>query len=112
MRKVSIALFLFAVAAIFQFCSSSKKAAAAAITYEGNVKPVIQASCAPCHIAGQGNKKSLDNYANAVATADDMIARIKKNPTDLGFMPMRHPKLDDATISTFEKWKDGGLKEK
>lgn len=114
MRKVSIALGLFAVAGIFQFCSSSKKAASAAsaVTYEANIKPVIQANCAPCHIAGQGNKKSLDNYANAVATADDTIERIKKNPADPGFMPMRHPKLDDATIATFENWKKGGLKEK
>ncbi len=112
MRKVSIALVLFTTAFIFQFCSSSKKAAVAAITYEGNVKPVIEASCAPCHIAGKGNKKSLDNYAEASTTAEDIIARIQKNPGEHGFMPMRNPKLSDSAIAVFVDWQKTGLKEK
>ena len=115
MRKVSIAIILFVSVSLFQFCSSTKKAAtapAAAITYDGNVKPIIQASCAPCHIAGQGNKKSLDNYADASANADAMISRIQKNPEEPGFMPMRHPKLADSTIAVFVDWKTAGLKEK
>ena len=115
MRKVLIALVLFTTAFIFQFCSSTKKAAVAApaaITYEGNIKPVIEASCAPCHIAGKGNKKSLDNYADAISTADDIIARIQKNPGEHGFMPMRNPKLSDSAIAVFVDWKKSGLKEK
>ena len=112
MRKVSIALGLFTTAFIFQFCSSSKKAAVAPITYESNVKPVIEASCAPCHIAGKGNKKSLDNYAEASTTAEDIIARIQKNPGEHGFMPMRNPKLSDSTIAVFIDWQKSGLKEK
>jgi hypothetical protein len=115
MRKVLTAVILFATVLLFQFCSSSKKAATAApvaITYQANILPVIQATCAPCHIAGKGNKKSLDNYAAASSGADDIIARIQKNPGDHGFMPMRNPKLSDSTIAVFVDWKKSGLLEK
>lgn len=115
MRKVSVALVLFTTAFVFQFCSSSKKAAIAAptaFTYESNVKPVIQSNCAPCHIAGKGNKKSLDNFADASGAAGDIIARIQKNPGEHGFMPMRNPKLSDSTIAVFVDWQKSGLKEK
>jgi hypothetical protein len=113
MRKLSIALILFSTAFVFQFCSSTKKTAAKPLTtYEGNIKFVIQASCAPCHIAGKGNKKPLDNYTNATGAADDMIARIQKNPGDHGFMPVRNPKLSDSAIAVFVDWKNSGLKEK
>ena len=114
MRKVSIVLVLFTTVSLFQFCSSSKKASAApsTATYESNIKPVIQASCAPCHIAGKGNKQSLDNYADATHHADAMIAMNQKTPNEPCFMPMRHPKLADSVIATFVDWKNSGLKEK
>jgi hypothetical protein len=115
MRKLSLALALFAAVLLFQFCSSTKSTTAAApvaVNFEKNIKPVIQATCAPCHIAGQGNKKSLDNYTNAKEFADDIIARIQKNPGERGFMPMRHDKLTDSTIAVFVDWKKAGLLEK
>ena len=112
MRKVAITLTLLATVLMFQFCSSSKKAAApkiAAVTYDANVMPIIQASCAPCHIAGKGNKKPLDNFTDASSVADDIIARIKKSPEERGFMPFKHAKLSDADIATFVAWKATGL---
>jgi cytochrome c553 len=115
MRKLSIALTLITSVTLFQFCSSSKKttaASASVTTYEGNIKPIITASCAPCHIEGKGNKKALDNFANASAEADEMIERIQKNPGDHGFMPMRNAKLADSSIALFVDWKKSGLKEK
>lgn len=115
MRKFSIAIMMFATALVFQYCSSSKKAAAkmpAAVTYQANVMPVIQSSCAPCHIEGKGNKKPLDNYASASSVADDIILRIQKNPGDRGFMPFKHDKLSDSAIVVFVNWKRDGLKEK
>jgi hypothetical protein len=114
MRKVSITFTLLAAVLMFQFCSSSKKATApkvVAITYDSNVKPIIMASCAPCHIAGKGNKKPLDNFTDASSVADDIIARIQKNPEDHGFMPFKHGKLADADIATFVAWKSTGLKQ-
>jgi membrane-bound lytic murein transglycosylase B len=114
MRKVSTTLTLLAAVLMFQFCSSSKKAASkeVAVTYDANVKPVIQSSCAPCHIAGKGNKKPLDNFADASSVADDIIARIQKSPEERGFMPFKHARLSDADIAVFVGWKKTGLKEK
>lgn len=113
MKKVVLFL-LVALGAVFQFCSSSKKAqgAAAKVTYASNVQPIIQNSCSPCHIPPQGRATALHTFETAKAEADDIIARIQRNPGDKGFMPMRHPKLSDSTISVFVKWKEDGLLEK
>ncbi len=103
---------LVALGAGFQFCTSTKKAAETTkVSYAKNVHPIIQASCAPCHIAGQGKAKALNNFEAAKVEVDDMIVRMKKNPDEKGFMPLRHPKLPDATIAVFEQWKADGLVE-
>lgn len=114
MRKLSIAIILVACSFSLQFCSSSKKAAAkpAPVTYEHNIMPVITSSCSPCHIAGKGNKKSLDNYTAASSSIDEIIARIQKTPGEHGFMPAMHPKLSDSTINVFVQWKNAGVLEK
>lgn len=114
MRKVSIGLVLVSIAFIFQYCSSSKKAKATrfVVTYENSVSTIIQENCAPCHIAGKGNKKPLNNYTAASSSIEEIIARTQKNPGERGFMPMMHPKLADSTINLFVQWKTSGLKEK
>jgi mono/diheme cytochrome c family protein len=114
MRKISIGFILIGIALIFQYCNSSKKATSKKFTatYENSISTIIQSSCAPCHIAGKGNKKPLDNYAAASSTIDDIIARVQKNPGERGFMPMMHPKLSDSTINLLVAWKTAGLKEK
>ncbi len=115
MRKLATSVLLLASVMLFQFCNHSKHMAAsapAAVTYQHDVLPVVQASCGPCHVAGQGNKKPLDNYADAKSSADDIIKRIQMNPDERGFMPMRHPKMSDSAITAFVDWKKGGLLEK
>ena len=115
MRKVSITVLLLAAIVLFQFCSSSKKTAAVAVkevTYENSIGPIIQSSCAPCHIEGKGNKKPLGSYTAAKDDVDDIITRIQKNPDEQGFMPKMHPRLSDSTITAFVDWKKTGLKEK
>lgn len=114
MRKFATIMALLTAVFLFQFCSSSKKATAPAtpaVSYSSNVKSVIETSCAPCHIAGKGNKKSLDNYEAAKGSIDDIIARIQKNPGDHGYMPAMRPKLSDADIAVFVNWKNSGLNE-
>lgn len=113
MKKL-ILLSALALGVVFQYCSSSKKAHGAAVpktSFAGNVQPIIQASCSPCHIAGQGRAKALNTYDGAKSSADEIIARIKRNPEDKGFMPMRHPKLSDSTIAVFDRWKESGFAE-
>lgn len=114
MKKFSILLLIAVAASVFQFCSFSKKAAREPqkITYVGNVQSIVQATCAPCHFPPKGNKKPLDTYAAVKEDIDDIIVRIKKNPDERGFMPMRHPKLSDSTINIFVQWQKDGLLEK
>jgi cytochrome c553 len=113
MRKIVTTLLLLTAVLFFQFCSHSKKLAApVAVNYETNVQPIIQTSCAPCHIAGKGNKKSLDNYLAAKDNVDEILARIQKSPTEKGFMPVMHDKLPDATIAVIANWKAAGTPEK
>lgn len=111
--KKSTVLFLLAAAGFLQFCSSSKKLTAetAKVTYAGQVQPIIQANCTPCHVPPQGKAKPLNTYEAVKTNIDEMIVRIKKNPGEKGFMPLRHPKLPDSTIAAFERWKETGLAE-
>jgi uncharacterized membrane protein len=112
--------YVFAAIAILSialtYCSSAKKAAKAAATskatYTSTMAPVVAASCAPCHIAGKGNKKPYDNYANVKTDIDEIIRRIDLNPGDKGFMPFRRAtKLSADTIAMFKKFKEDGLLE-
>jgi nitrate/TMAO reductase-like tetraheme cytochrome c subunit len=112
MKKL-VLFVLVALVTVFQFCSSSKKAASESlnVTYAKNVQPIIQANCSPCHIPPQGRAKALNSYDAAKTHADEIITRIKKNPEEKGFMPAKHPKLSDSTIAVFERWKESGLTE-
>jgi len=115
LRMKKIVLFsMIAVGTAFQFCSGPKMAQAPVkkVTYTADVQPLIQNHCSPCHIPPKGNKEALHTYETAKAHIDESIERIKLNPGDKGFMPMKHPKLSDSTISVFVKWKEDGLLEK
>lgn len=114
MKKACILLLLIAPF-VLQFCSSSKKNAASQkvtlTTYTGNVKSLIQANCTPCHFPPNGRAKALDNYTAVKNNIDDIVNRVNRNPTDRGFMPMRHPKLSDSAINVLVQWKKDGLLE-
>lgn len=112
MKKI-VLLLLLATGVLFQYCSSTKKAQAetAKTTYTTNVQPLIQANCSPCHIPPQGRAKPLNTYTAAKESADEMIVRMRRNPDEKGFMPMRHPKLADSTVAIFDRWKASGFAE-
>ena len=115
MKKLYVFVAIGVLATALTYCSSARKAAKAAAAktnYTTAVAPVVAASCSPCHIAGKGNKKPYDNYANVKADIDDIIRRIELNPTDRGFMPFRRAtKLSADTIAIFKKFKEDGLLE-
>lgn len=114
MKKI-VLFSLLALGAVFQYCSSPKKAQAtpvAKVTYAADVEPLIAANCSPCHIPPKGNKAALNTYETAKANLDESIVRMKKNPDERGFMPFKHPKLPDSTITVFVRWKEDGLLEK
>ena len=116
MKKYFIVIAAFIIAIVFFNCSGSKKAVASnpvpKSTYESNLATVVMANCSPCHIAGKGNKKPYDNYVNVKSDIDEIIRRIELNPTDKGFMPFKHGKLSDSTITVFKQWRTDGLLEK
>ncbi len=121
MKKTSIVLLAVA-AIIFAACSHkshpSKGADTAAAkpaptTYTSAVQAIITGKCAPCHLPSKGGKKeSLESFDAVKKNITDIIARVEKNPTDRGFMPMRNPKLSDEEIATLKKWVADGLLEK
>jgi len=114
MKKFYVIL-LIASSFTLQYCSSSKKAQVKQVpllTYDAHVAPIMKTNCTPCHFPPQGNKAPLNSYATVKTEIDNIISRIKKNPTDRGFMPFKHAKLADSTIHVFEQWQKDGLLEK
>ncbi len=114
MKKLIILLLIIPVVTALQFCTSAKKAAASEpkITYVTNIQPVMVASCSPCHFPPNGKKMHLDTYSSVSSVIDDILSRIQKDPSERGFMPMKHPKLADSTINMFIQWQKDGLLEK
>jgi hypothetical protein len=114
MKKIFVVSGLIATAILFYNCHGSKKATASApkLTYDANLKAVVETHCSPCHIAGKGNKKPYDNFANVKTDIDEMIRRVELKPEDKGFMPFKHPKLPDATVAIFKQWRSDGSLEK
>lgn len=113
MKKVlTPALFLTTIV-VFEFCHSAKKAqktiTTPETTYAANVQNIIATNCSPCHVGSGAKQKRLDSYDSVKSNIDDILHRIQLNPTDKGFMPMRHPKLPDSTIQVFVNWKNTGL---
>jgi len=123
MKKISSILLVIAVI-IFAACShkahpsKSKDEAieppkSIATTYTGGVQALIEAKCTPCHLPSKGgNKENLESYGAVKRNITDMIARVQKNPTERGFMPMKNAKLSDEEIATLKKWVSDGLLEK
>lgn len=113
MKRICTMLIL-GMAFVLTFCTSSKKLAnkVPKVTYMANIEPIISTSCSPCHIPPKGNKEPYNTYAAVKSDVDEIIRRVKLNPTDKGFMPMKHPKLSDSTVNVFVQWKADGLLEK
>ena len=111
MKKLCLSLIL-CLAFVLKFCTGTKNASSKAVTYVGNIQPIISNSCSPCHIPPQGNKKPFNTYATVKADIDEILTRIQKNPGEKGFMPQRHPKLSSDTINLLVKWKNTNMREK
>ncbi len=114
MKKTMVFVALAGLTFTLSYCSASKKSAkkAVAMSYETNVKEIIEANCAPCHFPSKGgNKEPLDSYASVSKHIDDILRRIQLNPSDRGFMPNRRAKLSESTIEVLKDWKASGMHE-
>lgn len=84
----------------------------AKVTFQGNVKMLVDMKCTPCHTNEKGRLPYYESYDVAKNDIDEMIRRIHLNPGEKGFMPAKNLKLSDSAILVFEKWKADGLLEK
>ncbi len=88
------------------------------ITYQQNVKKIIDANCIQCHgtTPTNGAPMSLTTYANvrdAVSASGTrgIINRIERNPGDGLLMPQGGPKLQQDDINIIKIWQTQGFTE-
>lgn len=83
------------------------------VTFSGNVKPILQASCLSCHSNAKalqsGGGIPLENYADVVKQANNgkLMGTIRH---DQGYLPMPNGggKLTDCEINQLQTWIDNG----
>jgi hypothetical protein len=120
-RAVLLALSAIAAAALQTGCGDK------AVTYQTDVKPIIDANCAKCHVpGGPGYEKSglrMDNYdglmkgtkfgpvvvpGSSVSSTLYLLVAGKADPSIR--MPHGEAPLADADIATIATWIDPGAK--
>jgi len=82
------------------------------VTYLADIKPLMVASCTPCHLAGGSNPNKFDDYATAKSKITTILDRVQRESTAAGFMPRGGTKLSAANIALLNKWVADGLLEK
>lgn len=87
----------------------------ASVTYNGQIKAVIQANCISCHSDPPQNFAPMrlttyEDVKNAMLTRGlhDRISRPQGAP---GMMPQGGTRLPQATIDLFTQWEEEGLAE-
>ncbi|WOD44281.1 hypothetical protein [Hwangdonia lutea] len=120
MKKVIISLGLTSL--IFLGCTNTstddlidKEALPKLITYNSDVKPIIDNNCIMCHSNPpvNGAPISLTTYTevkNAVQI-NGLIGRISKQAGEAGAMPLGGPRLPQNLIDQIIQWQADGLLE-
>lgn len=85
------------------------------VTYNDNVKTIIDNNCLNCHIQPPVNGANVplliyDNVKSAVEN-NDLIDRISAQAGDPGAMPFGGPRLPQNLIDIITQWEDDGLLE-
>lgn len=85
------------------------------ITYEANVKAIINTNCLSCHGAtpSNGAPMSLTTYENVrdAVLNRNLLDRITRADGASGAMPLGGPRLPQNQINIIEKWNIDGLLE-
>ena len=86
------------------------------ITYNQNVKSIIDNNCISCHAATprNGTSLSLVTYVQVKDAMENrgLLNRISLNEGNSSLMPQGGPRLPQATIDIIAKWQKDGLLEK
>jgi mono/diheme cytochrome c family protein len=85
------------------------------VTYNLNVKSIIDNNCISCHGTNpvNGGQLSLTNYnqvKNAVLN-NELLDRVSRTVGESGLMPSGGPRLPQQTIDVIAKWNTDGLLE-
>ncbi|MGI9651718.1 c-type cytochrome [Chryseobacterium sp. RLHN22] len=86
---------------------SDKTPVAEVVTYNKDVKPIIETNCVSCHSPGV---QALTNYSQVKNNIDNIIDRISRPTGD----PLKMPQggsLSPSQITIITKWKADGLSE-
>ena len=117
MKQIAVIIGLCSLTILFTYCGGSKKTQAsvsqqipvAKVNYEDSLKPVIVATCSPCHTPGRGQLPSYLTAATTQKDINDILQRIQLQPNERGFMPMKGHRLSDTAINLFKHWKEEGF---
>lgn len=84
------------------------------VTYEKQIKPLMDFHCTPCHYPERGKAKMLNDFTSVSRNIDDILSRIQLPKDDPKFMPykMKKEPLSDSLITLFKTWKKEGTPER
>ena len=80
------------------------------VTFDADIKSIITANCAPCHVDG-GGETNYTTYNNAANGITSIISLTNKNPGETNFMPKNGTKLSQTNLDLLAKWKADGTLE-
>lgn len=120
-RAVLLTLSALAVVALQTGCSEK------AVTYQADIKPIIEANCVSCHVAGApGYEKSgllMDSYESLMkgtkfgavvvpgSSVSSTLYRLVSGQADPSIrMPHGAASLPDQDVATIAAWIDQGAK--
>jgi hypothetical protein len=110
-------LLLLATTMTLSFCTTSKKAVSKAAddktiySYAGDIVPLIEAYCTPCHFPNGGKVKFLDTHKAVVDNIDNIIYKVELPVGTDGFMPFKSDvALSESQIQLLKDWKNSGMK--
>ncbi|OCK51859.1 hypothetical protein BA768_15230 [Chryseobacterium sp. CBo1] len=111
-------MYIISSATVFIACESrtyeeisDKTPVAEVVTYNKDVKPIIEANCISCHSpGGPASFQPWTSYNQVKNNIDKIIDRINRPTGDPQKMP-QGGSLSPSQISIFTKWKVDGLSE-
>ncbi|MEZ4918118.1 MAG: hypothetical protein R2792_03340 [Saprospiraceae bacterium] len=121
-RKTQTLLTLVLLVLFTSYCKQAQKTAETPtppvppeelVSYAADIKPIMDASCTPCHYPEKGRKKMLDTYAATKDNAGEILKRVQLPADDIEFMPFKSKKtpLTEEQIALFKKWARQGMPE-
>jgi len=113
MKTRIFAFIIFSSFLLLQSCSEDEDPTPAPdkVTFMADIKPLVTASCTPCHMPGGANPNKWDDYATAKSKINLILDRVQRDPSATGFMPMGGSKLSAEKIALLKKWVSDGLLE-